>query len=60
MAADDGAGAGAVDVNVARDQFRFDALDVGRTAGEESRGQRVVCVVRDSNGFIEVADADDA
>ena len=37
MAADNGAGAGAIDVNVARDQFRFHPLDVGWAAGEESR-----------------------
>ena len=32
MTADHGAGAGAIDVNVPRNEFGFDPLDVGRTA----------------------------
>jgi hypothetical protein len=32
MAADDRAGAGTIDVNIARDQLRFDMLDVCRAA----------------------------
>ncbi len=60
MAADDGAGAGAIDVNVARDQLRFDALDVRGTAREKSRGQGVIGVVCDPDGFIEIAHAEDA
>src|SRR5436190_3067773 len=35
MPADHGAGAGAIDVNVAGDQLRFYALDVSRTAREQ-------------------------
>src|SRR5215813_9610934 len=46
MAADDRAGARSVDVNVARLQLRFDALDVGRAAREEATGQRVISAVR--------------
>jgi hypothetical protein len=60
MPADDGTGAGAIDINVARDQLRFDALNIGRAAGEKSPGQRVVGVVRDPDGFIEIAHSNDA
>ena len=60
MAADDRAGAGAIDVDITGDEFGFDPLDVGRTAREESRGERVVGVVRDSDRFIEIAHFDDA
>ena len=60
MAADDGASAGAIDVNIACDQLRLDALDVRGTAGEESSGQCIVGVVRDPDGFIKVAHSDDA
>src|SRR6266705_1894428 len=60
MPTDDGAGAGAIDVYVARDQLRFDAFDVGRTAGEKSPGQCVVGVVRNPDGFIEIAHSNDA
>src|SRR4051812_38529862 len=55
MAPNDGARAGAIDVNIAGDQLRFHALDVRRAAREESGGQRVVGVVRDADRFVEIA-----
>ena len=51
MTADDRAGAGAIDVNIAGDDLGFGALDVGRAAREKSGGERVVGVVRDRDGF---------
>ena len=58
MAADDRAGAGAIDVNIAGDQLGFDPLNVRRAAREESGGQRVVGAVRDLDGFVEIAHFD--
>ena len=60
MPPDDRAGAGAIDVNIAGDQARFDALDVGRAAREKSAGQRVIGAVRDFDRFIEIAHFDHA
>src|SRR5438477_12946266 len=60
MAADHGARARTIDVNIACNQFRFDALDVRGTAGEKSAGQCVVRIVRNPDGFIEIADSNDA
>src|SRR5205823_8142543 len=60
MAANDGAGAGAVDVNIAGHHFGFDALDVRRTAREKPAGQCVIGFVRDADGFVEIARAEDA
>src|SRR4051794_38931000 len=59
MATDHRAGAGAVDVDVARHQFGFDSFDIRGAAREESGGQRVVGVVRDANRFVEVTYLED-
>ncbi len=55
MPADDRAGAGAIDVNIAGFELRFHALDVCRTAREKSAGECVVRVVCDLDRVIEVA-----
>src|SRR5438132_8353142 len=60
MAANDRTGAGAIDVNVAGDDLRFGALDVGRAAREKPGGQREFGAVRDLECFIKIARPDDA
>ena len=55
MTADDGAGAGPVDINIARLDLGFSAIDVRRTAREESGGEGVICAIRDVDCFIEIA-----
>ncbi len=60
MAADDGASAGAIDVDVTGNNLSFGALDVGWTAREKSGGQRKFGAVRDLECFIKIARTDDA
>src|SRR5207237_8583897 len=55
MAADDYAGSGAVEVNVARLDLSLSALDVRRAAREKSGRERVISTVCDFNRFIEIA-----
>src|SRR6266436_5011699 len=60
MAANVRTGAGAIDVNVAGDDLRFGALDVGWAAREKSGGQREFGAVRNLECFIKIARPDDA
>src|SRR4029453_2393252 len=58
MTANDGAGARAVNVNVAGFQLRFDAIDVGWAAREKATGQRIIGAVGDLDRFVEVTHLD--
>jgi hypothetical protein len=58
MTANNGAGAGTVDIDVTGDDFRLDAIDVGWTAGEESGGECKFSRVGRGDRFIEVAHFD--
>ena len=55
MPAHHGASAGAVDINIARFNLRFRALDVRGTAREKSGGERVVRAVGNRDCFVEIA-----
>ena len=51
MTTDDCAGAGAIDIDIARHQFGLNTLDICRAPREKSGSKRVVCVVGDRDGF---------
>src|SRR5437762_7250548 len=60
MAPDNRSCARTIDVNVARLNLGFGAINIGRAAGEKSGRERVIGTVRNIEGFIEVAHFDDA
>ena len=60
VAADDGARAGPVNVNVASFQSRLDALNVIGAAREKAARQRVVGSIRDLDRLVEIPRFQDA
>src|SRR5437868_6796172 len=55
MPADHRTGTGPIDINIPSDEFGFDPLDVSGTAREESGGEGVIGIVRNSDRIVEIA-----
>lgn len=59
LAADEGAGAASVDVEVADAEVAFGYVDVCGLAGEDAAGEFVAVVVGHAHGLVEVFGVDD-
>src|SRR5207253_10217233 len=55
MAANHGASAGAIDVNVSSHELGLHPFDVSRTAREKSGGERVIGIVRNPYRVVQIA-----